>query len=629
MKIGLLTQWYDPEPGPAALPGVLARGLAERGHDVRVLTGIPNYPTGEVHEGYKATRAITEKMGGVTVHRVPLYPSHDASAVHRIANYSTFGTSALIAAPHIFSDVDALWVNYSPITVGPAQWAAKYLRSVPSVVHVLDLWPDTVMASGRATSPASSQVLRGLNYWCKAMYGAADSVAYISPGVGKVLQERGVAEHKLHYVPMWADENIFYPTTDNMRAQLGISEEATVLLYAGALGVAQNLRPLIQACAMLPRDGSFVAIIAGSGTEEQSLRSLSSEIASQNIRFIGRVPQQEMTSLISTADLCYISLNDHPHAQITLPSKTQSTFASSRAVILNGKGDAAEILRDADAGWVCNENSPEGISNTLMTAMSAGRLAIKRKGENGRKYYLRNFSQKVAVENVEKLLQNAASSSNHPASLTQADAELLSSPHQLHYRSLRQSDPRAAAKLHIAAFPNFFLSQLGEQFLTEFYRAFINDESSISVVATHPSGALAGICVGTSEPHGFYSRLVKKRVIPFALASAQASLKNPRAIPRLLRGFFYRGEAGGQVNGALLASICVDPSIRISGVGQQLITRWMSAASSQCDSAFLTTDANGNDHVNRFYQRAGWSIESTFSTPEGRRMNRYQHIFRS
>ena len=115
MRIGLLTQWYDPEPGPARLPGVLARGLAARGHQVSVLTGFPNYPTGELPPGWSMSRMRRQVEDGVSVTRVALYPSHDASAARRMANYGSFGASTLVNGMSALRGADVCWVNYSPI----------------------------------------------------------------------------------------------------------------------------------------------------------------------------------------------------------------------------------------------------------------------------------------------------------------------------------------------------------------------------------------------------------------------------------------------------------------------------------------------------------------------------------
>jgi colanic acid biosynthesis glycosyl transferase WcaI len=139
MRVGLLTQFYDPEPGPAALPGVLARGLVARGHEVQVLTGFPNYPEGVIAPGYRMQRVLDEVLDGVNVRRVALYANHDASAMRRITNYASFGASALASGLGVLRGLDALWVNYSPITVAWPMWAARYGLKIPQVAHVLDL----------------------------------------------------------------------------------------------------------------------------------------------------------------------------------------------------------------------------------------------------------------------------------------------------------------------------------------------------------------------------------------------------------------------------------------------------------------------------------------------------------
>lgn len=192
------------------------------------------------------------------------------------------------------------------------------------------------------------------------------------------------------------------------------------------------------------------------------------------------------------------------------------------------------------------------------------------------------------------------------------------------YRPLRGTDVHQAARLHLRAFPDFFLSQLGERFLIEFYRGFLDDHSALTVLAETPGGRVAGVCVGTNEPNGFYSRLLRRRLLPLALASAQASFRNPRAIPRLLGGARYRGDADGSPDGALLASICVDPDAPVGGIGRELIGRWCRLAASRTGSAYLTTDARDNDRVNRFYVQAGWQVTATFTTPQGRPMHRYE-----
>lgn len=408
MRIGLLSQWYDPEPGPAALPGVLARQLRARGHDVQILTGFPNYPTGKVASGYKVVPRMDERLDDIAVRRVALYANHDSSPVRRVANYASFGASAALLGTGALRDVDAVWVNYSPITVAWPMWMTKILHRVPCVTHVLDLWPDTLLAGGFARPGLGFRVAdSALQAWCRGMYAASDAVAYISPGVGEVLESRGVPREKLHYVPMWADENVFHPTSHNLRSELGITDDQIVLLYAGALGEAQGLSTLIDACAQVT-DPRFVCLIAGSGIAESSLRDQTERSRATNVRFLGRVPQSQMTELLATGDISYIGLRTHGLSRITMPSKTQSILAAGRPLLVAAEGDVAATVAAAGAGFAVQPNDVRGIADAIEEAIALGRVGLEAIGLQGRDYYQRTFSAEQGATTIETLLQQAA-----------------------------------------------------------------------------------------------------------------------------------------------------------------------------------------------------------------------------
>lgn len=190
-------------------------------------------------------------------------------------------------------------------------------------------------------------------------------------------------------------------------------------------------------------------------------------------------------------------------------------------------------------------------------------------------------------------------------------------------RPLDTGDVTTLAALHRVAFPDFFLSSLGEPFLTQFYRGFLQDDTAVTTVALGEDARILGAVVGTTEPAGFFRRLLKNRFWGFALASAGAALRHPPSAPRLIRAVTYRGDAR-TAQGALLSSICVDPQAQGTGVGHALLTSWETRAREHgAESAFLTTDALDNEAVNRFYLSAGWSLHETFETRQGRRMNFY------
>jgi colanic acid biosynthesis glycosyl transferase WcaI len=408
MRVGLLSQWFDPEPGPASLPGVLARGLAQRGHDVRVLTGFPNYPTGRVMPGYRMARRMEETLNDVRVRRVALYPSHDASPVRRVATYGSFAASALVSGVDALRGLDAIWVSNSPITVSLPMWFVRYVHKVPVVLHVLDLWPDSVRASGFVSHRRTLRALEhGMAAWCRGMYRSAGRVAYISPGVGELLARRGVAEDKLVYIPMWADENTLTPTGTDMRTELGIGAHQTVLVYAGALGAAQGLEALVDACAMVADDRRFVCLVAGSGVSEEALRERAQTSGATNIRFLGRLPKERMPALMATGDVHFVGLRSTGMAAYTMPSKVQATLASGRAMLVAADGDVATVARESGAGVTVRADDAHSIAEGIRAMCDMSRDELREMGRRGRAYYARTFSVESGVERVEAALFQA------------------------------------------------------------------------------------------------------------------------------------------------------------------------------------------------------------------------------
>ncbi|GMA38671.1 glycosyltransferase family 4 protein [Mobilicoccus caccae] len=419
MRIGLLTQWYDPEPGPAALPATLARGLAARGHQVSVLTGFPNYPTGRLPQGWTMTRRRRRVEDGVSVTRVALYPSHDGSAARRMANYASFGASALVNGLSAVRGADAIWVNYSPITIAPPMLAARHALGIPLVCHVADLWPDTLTAGGFAPShPGIGRVVdAGLHRWCAAMYAASAKVTYISPGVHDVLRDRGVPEHKLAYAPMWAEESTFSPADDatrrlgeQWREGLGIGPEDVLVLYAGALGHAQGLETLIDAAAAVD-DPRLRVVVAGSGVAEEALRARAAKTApAGRILVPGRVPQSQMPVLMAAADVCFVGLAATPLTRITMPSKTQATLAAGKAILVAADGDIRQVVADSGAGWAVGSGDVAGLTGAMRLVCNSGRGGLAARGHGARSHYERHFGLARALDRAEEHLEAARAS---------------------------------------------------------------------------------------------------------------------------------------------------------------------------------------------------------------------------
>lgn len=603
MKIGILSQWYDPEPGPASLPGVLARELVLRGHEVKVLTGFPNYPTGRLVPGYRLKLRMEETLAGVQVTRTFLFPNHSISGLGRILNYASFGLSAALFGGKAFKDIDVLWVNYSPITVALPMFIQRG-RKIPIISEVADLWPDTLLVSGLAGAGALTAMAGPfLTAWTNAMYRASKFVVHIAPSVRGVLSERGVPETKIRFVPKPADEDFFHAEGKSQREQLGLNEQDIVLLYAGSMGTAQSLESLIRAVLSVCNP-NFKLLMVGSGTEEARLRNLAS--TDNRIMFLGRRPMEEMASLLATSDVAFIGLADHPLSRLTMPSKTQAIFASGRAVLVAASGDVANIVTDADAGFVAQAGSAESIASSIDEIIALGRHKLQEKGRNARRAYEVCFSVKATTDAIENLLRKAAGASSKDA------------------QQLRAEDIPKVAELHRLAFPDFFLSKLGSSFLRLFYRGFLTDPTSVTVVERDSDGVPIAVAVGSTEPRGFFRRLLKRHWAGFAIASAGYVVRNPGSFCRLLRALVYRGDTPMKTDAALLSSICVDPNHQGDGWGKKVLESWTEKAANEgAELAYLTTDALNNESVRTFYEKQGWTPDMTYMTPEGRSMMRY------
>lgn len=408
MRIGIFSQWYEPEPGPAALPAVLGRALVEKGHEVHVLTGFPNYPSGKLAAGYRQSLRAQEHLGGVHIVRVPLYLNHSASALRRVGNYASFAMSATALGVPAFPAIDALWVNYSPVTIGLPMWLQQLMRGTPTVCEVGDLWPDTLAVAGLRGATSLTTVGHGLlSKWCNAMYASSDAVSYISPGVGKILESRGVRSERLHYIPKSADESVFYDGGCSLRGELAIDENAIVLLYAGAMGTAQGLETLMEACSLID-DPRLVVLLAGSGTHEQDLRRTANRLNVSNVRFLGRVAHSQMSDLLATADVGFVSLVDHPLSSITMPSKTQSTLASGTAILAVARGDLADLVATGQVGFTAIPGNIDSVAEALRRLLSFGRSRLAEMGRAAGRLYEAQFSVARTTAQAEELLMAIA-----------------------------------------------------------------------------------------------------------------------------------------------------------------------------------------------------------------------------
>jgi glycosyltransferase involved in cell wall biosynthesis len=413
LRVGILSQWFDPEPGGGAIPGALARELDRRGHDVTVVTAFPNYPTGEIYNGYRQRLRSESTDGQVRIRRVAIYPSHDGSPLRRSLNYVSFAASATTSGLTALRGLDAIWVYNSPATTSLPAAVAKYLLRVPHVLHVMDLWPDSIFETafgGRTLRNGTSKSL--LDSWCDWTYSLADSVAFVTPGVGEVLALRGVPQDKLHYIPVWADATASALAPPTLRSDLRVPDDHLLLLYAGTMGEAQGLSALIQALALVRDTTSVTCLLAGTGTAVQELTDMARTLGLGDVRFLGQLPREAMPGLMAAADVHVVALRDSALSRITMPSKIQTTLASGKPFIAAVSGDAAVAAKASEAAFVATPGDPQSIADAILLAAEATPEQLRTMGAKGRAHYESRYSLQSGVDRIESLLIVAASSSN-------------------------------------------------------------------------------------------------------------------------------------------------------------------------------------------------------------------------
>jgi glycosyltransferase involved in cell wall biosynthesis len=269
----------------------------------------------------------------------------------------------------------------------------------------MDLWPESLMASGFGSMLKWRWLEQALDKWLSMTYRHADSIACSSQTQIELLAHRGVAHAKLSYVPIWVDERLFRPMEPDLSlaGDLGVKGK-TVLLYAGAIGEPQGLDPLMEVCGRLRDEPTFHCLIAGSGAAESRLRARADDMGLTNVSFLGRWPMNDITRLMSIGDVHLVSLRADPLAEVAMPSKIPATLASGKPIIVAAQGEAAAVVSRSGAGWACSPGDQDALEVAVREALAAGVCRLREIGRKARRAYEGEFAVAIGVDRVEQLL---------------------------------------------------------------------------------------------------------------------------------------------------------------------------------------------------------------------------------
>lgn len=399
MRILFLTQWFQPEPFFKGLP--FAKALRDRGHQVEVLTGFPNYPDGRLYPGYRVLAWQREIMDGIPVHRVALYPSHDRSGFRRVLNYISFALSAAVIGPFLTRKPDVVYV-YNLVTLAPASLVMWLLWQCPVVYDIQDLWPDSVTDSGMVSNPL---LLGTLDRWCRTVYRSASHLVTQSPGMKAELVRRGVPEDRISAVYNWCDEDSMRSEgpDPSLTARLGLAG-CFVVMFAGTMGLMQALDVVFEAAALVGRiEPRIRFVFVGGGVDRNRLGLIASEQGLQNVTFLERQPPEAMGKILASADIMLVHLKDTSLFRTTIPSKIQAYMAAAKPILCAVRGDAAELVRVAGAGIWAEPENPASIARGVLKLFSLSDPERKVMGVRGREYYTRMMSLDAGSRRFDEL----------------------------------------------------------------------------------------------------------------------------------------------------------------------------------------------------------------------------------
>jgi len=380
---------------PAARAAELSRHWARMGHEVTVLTGFPNHPTGVVPEEWRSRfhrLRYTETVDGVRVVRTWLWPLPNRKAHERIRNYASFCVSAAVSGLALHKP-DVIIATSPQLLVALSGWWLAWWKRVPFVFEVRDLWPESLAAVGAGSE--GSLLHRTLGAIAGFLYGRADRIVVVSPAFkDHLIRYWNVPAAKISIVENGVETDLFRldPAAMEVRKQLKL-EDQFLICYIGTMGNAHGLETLIAAAEELqtPLPGAMFLLI-GEGAEKKRIVELAVARGLTNIHFLGQQPRERIPAYVSAADLCLVMLKKTELFKTVIPTKLLEYMACERPVIVAVDGQARQIVKEAGAGaFVEPENSQALVEAILDLAEDPERR--RQMGARGRQYIVNKFSR--------------------------------------------------------------------------------------------------------------------------------------------------------------------------------------------------------------------------------------------
>lgn len=396
MKILVISQYFSPENFRI---NDLVFSLQERGHQIEVLTGKPNYPKGDYFEGYSWKGPNEETFGGVKVHRANLFLRKKGGGFRLFLNYFSFVFFAFFKIFKIKGPFDKIFIYApSPITVGFLGIIAAKKFNCKSYLWVHDLWPESVRVAGGISNKF---ILGIINTMTKMIYKYTDQILVQSPKFIDYIKKQNVKENKLIYYPYYAED--FYKVVKAKKSFKEQFPKGFNILFAGNIGVAQSFDTIVNAFELL-KEQHINLVVLGDGREKQRIVQLINQKGLSNkFHFLGSFPPEQMPEYFACADALLITLKKAEIFSYTIPGKLQSYLACGKPIVGALGGIGKKIIEESKSGFCTDAENATELAKLFLTLSRLPKDEADNFSENARSYFKDNFAKDKLLLDLEKI----------------------------------------------------------------------------------------------------------------------------------------------------------------------------------------------------------------------------------
>lgn len=394
MKVTFLCQYFPPEMGaPAARTYEHARYWVENGHEVTVITGFPNHPTGVIHPAYRNQWFKRETVEGIELLRTRIYVTPNKGFAKRILNFLSFFASALFFGALVTKRPDMVVGTSPQFFCAIAAWILSRLKRVPFVFEVRDIWPESAI---ELDVLKNRWLIRALEWVELFLYRQADVIIPVAESTKPYLIEKGVPPEKIKIVPNGIDAKyLALPSVSpaQVRAELGL-EDKFIISYIGTHGISHALSVVLRAADKLRHEPKFHFLLIGEGADKDELQQLAAKLKLPNVTFMKAQPRERLLSFYRASDISLVPLRRLPLFQKVLPSKLFELMGNGCPIICSVEGEAAALVKRAQAGLCIEPESVEALLAAIRQLYADAPLR-QQLGANGKQfvttYYLRSM----------------------------------------------------------------------------------------------------------------------------------------------------------------------------------------------------------------------------------------------